>query len=241
MKSKIFFIIFLFLLSAKLQAQDIFIEAKNITLDKKNNISKFEKDVSIKSVDKHIQSQFAEYNKNSQLVILKDKVIASDSFNNTIKSDHAEFNNNQDIFKTIGKTFLTTSENYSLSGEDIFFDNKKKIIKSNKNSILEDLSGNKIYFENFEYLSNENIFKSVGFIKIIDQYNNEYEFSQIYIDTKKKELLGADIKAFLNNENFKINNKNDPRIFANTMKLSKNESSFNKSIFTLCELKENEK
>ena len=32
--------------------------------------------------------------------------------------------------------------------------------------------------------------------------NNEYEFSQIYIDTKK-EILGTDIKAFMNDKTFK--------------------------------------
>ena len=42
-----------------------------------------------------------------------------------------------------------------------------------------------IYLENFEYQSKNSIFKSVGFIKIKDTINNTYEFSQIYIDTKK--------------------------------------------------------
>ena len=35
---------------------------------------------------------------------------------------------------------------------------------------------------------------------------NSYEFSQLYIDTKKKEILGTDIKAFLNQDDIKINN-----------------------------------
>ena len=81
----------------------------------------------------------------------------------------------------------------------------------------------------------------MGQIKIIDKFENSYEFSQIYIDTKKKELLGTDIKAFLNSEEFKINKKNDPRVFANTMRLTEAGSSFNKSIFTICELKEGQK
>ena len=33
--------------------------------------------------------------------------------------------------------------------------------------------------------------------------NNEYEFSQIYIDTKK-EILETDIKAFMNDETLKV-------------------------------------
>ena len=44
------------------------------------------------------------------------------------------------------------------------------------------------------------------------------KFSQIYIDTLKKEILGTDIKAYLNQDIFKIN-KNKPRIFANTLKI----------------------
>ena len=52
-----------------------------------------------------------------------------------------------------------------------------------------------------------------------DNLKNVYNFSQIYIDTKK-ELLGTDIKSFINNENFKINTENKPRIFANTVKMN---------------------
>ena len=74
-----------------------------------------------------------------------------------------------DVLKTIGLTNLTTSQNYSLEGSDIFFDNKNKIIRSDKSSILKDLSGNKIYLENFEYLIKKNIFKSVGFVKVVDE------------------------------------------------------------------------
>ena len=49
------------------------------------------------------------------------------------------------------------------------------------------------------------------------------------------------LKAYLDHQDFKINNKNDPRVFANTLKLGGNKSVFNKSVFTLCEFKENEK
>ena len=154
--------------------------------------------------------------------------------------DYAEYDNINSLFKTVGLTTLTTSKNYTLKGSDFFFDNKNKKIKSDKSSVLEDLSGNKIYLENFEYLIKENIFKSIGLIKITDQLSNSYEFSQIYIDTKK-EILGTDIKAFLNHEDFKVNSKNDPRIFANTMKSNDKESSFGKSVFTLCQFKEGEK
>ena len=136
---------------------------------------------------------------------------------------------------------MITSQNYSLEGNDIYFDYKDKIMKSDKSAILKDQSGNTVFLDNFEYVATKSIFKSIGYVKILDQFDNTYEFSQIYIDTKKKEVIGTDIKAFLNNQDFKINSKNDPRVFANTMRLNKESSSFKKSVFTLCELKDDEK
>ena len=78
----------------------------------------------------------------------------------------------------------------------------------------------------------KNIFKSVGLVKIEDKQNNTYEFSQIYIDTKKK-ILGTDIKAFINDERLKVKTLIHPRVFANTVKINKEQSIYNKSIFTM--------
>ena len=76
-----------------------------------------------------------------------------------------------------------------------------------KKSFLVDKDKNKIFLENFEYNKNDNIFKSIGYIKIEDKLDNTYEFSQIYSDTQKNEILGTDIKTYLNDERFKINPK----------------------------------
>ena len=53
--------------------------------------------------------------------------------------------------------------------------------------------------------------------------------------------MGTDIKAFLNEESIKVNPKNKPRVFANSIKLSNKKSTFNKSIFTICDYRENDK
>ena len=88
---------------------------------------------------------------------------------------------------------------------------------------------------------NKNIFKSLGEIKVVDINQNTYDFSQVYIDTKEKKILGTDIKAKINQNDFKINKENNPRIFANSVEISKQKSSFSKSIFTLCSYRENDK
>ena len=64
---------------------------------------------------------------------------------------------------------------------------------------------------------------------------------EIQFLTKKKEILGTDIKSFINQKSFKIDPRNKPRVFANTMQLSKNKNLFSKSIFTLCDYRKNDK
>ena len=44
----------------------------------------------------------------------------------------------------------------------------------------------------------------------------------------KKEILGTDIKAFVNDEKFKVNPKNKPRIFANSVNINEQKSVYNK-------------
>ena len=46
------------------------------------------------------------------------------------------------------------------------------------------------------------MFLSAGEIKISDNKKNEYYFTEIYIDEKKKKIVGSDIRAFLNDGSF---------------------------------------
>ena len=239
--SFLFFFLSIFLFTNS-YAENLKIEANSITLDKKNNTSIFEKEVKIVTEDGIIiKGDFVEYDKKKRFLILKRNIFVKDKENNLIKTEFAEYNEINKNFKSKGPTEIITSDNYKIFGEDIIFDNKKKIISSNKPSKLQDLDNNQIILTNFNYNINSNIFKSIGLIKIKDKLKNNYEFSQIYIDTKKKEILGTDIKAFLNYEDFKINEENDPRVFANSIKINKEKSSFSKSVFTLCGYRKEDK
>jgi LPS-assembly protein len=241
MKIRIQIIFFIIFFSTNTFADSVQIEAKKMSLDKDGLTSIFENEVVVTTKEKIIKSNFVKYNKGTGYLLIKDKVVATDYKNNIVKTDFAEYYEKDKIFKSFGPTTIITSDKYILEGSDILVDNIKKIINSNKKSILTDQENNKIYLENFEYLIAENIFKSVGNVKIIDNKKNDYQFSQIYIDTKKKEILGADIQAFINDENLKINKKNKPRIFANSLKLDKDKNVFNKSIFTLCDYRKGDK
>lgn len=243
MKNRII-IIFLFkLIFFPAFAENLKIESKKISIDKNKEITIFEDQVvAITEDNNKIQSNFAELNRKSKNLILKDNVKLEDNKQNFIESNYAEYNEISRIFKSKGETKITTSENYLINGSDIIFDNKNKEISSNNAAILIDSSNNKIYLENFRYNSSTNIFKSIGYVKIDDYLDNTYEFSQIYIDTKKKEIVGTDIKAFLNQKSFKLSEKNKPRIFSNAIKIENNgKSVFQKSNFTLCDYRENDK
>ncbi len=242
MKNKILIFLFLLFFSSFTKAEDLLIESKKISLEKKGELSIFEDDVVITTSDKNIiKSDFAEYDKKKGIIILKRNIQAIDNKKNEIKSNYAIYNEKLKLFESIGPTEIITVENYSINGSDIIFDNLKGFISSKKKTVITDPDLNKIQLENFEYLTNDFVFKSIGKVKVEDSFQNIYNFSQIYIDTKKKELMGTDIRTFINKEDFKIDKRNKPRIFANTIKMDKDITTFGKSNFTLCDYRKNDK
>ena len=64
---------------------------------------------------------------------------------------------------------IITSENYKIKGEDIILDDVNKSIISRKNAVIIDNDENIISLENFEFTKNNNLFKSIGLIKIEDK------------------------------------------------------------------------
>jgi len=93
----------------------------------------------------------------------------------------------------------------------------------------------------FNYSILTNIFFSKGNIKIKDINNNDYNFSEIYIDENKKKIIGSDVKAFLNQSDISMNGSYEPRFFANTMSLSKKTNTYEKGILTYCKNREGDK
>ncbi len=245
MKNKIIIILTIFTLifsSSLVVAENLSIEAKNVTFDKKEQKTIFKDNVTFKTKEnKTIKSDYAEYDRKNGIIILKSNIILLDQNMNKITTDYAEYFENKKIFKSKGPTEILTNEGYKVESEDIILDNNKNSITSDKKTLIEDIDNTKIYLENFEFLNKKNIFKSIGAVKVEDKLKNSFEFSQIYIDTKKKEILGTDLKAFVNDQNFKINPNNKPRIFSNTANITNNKSTFNKSIFTLCDYRKNDK
>ena len=58
---------------------------------------------------------------------------------------------------------------------------------------------------------------------------------------RKKEIIGSDAKFYINQDNLKLNKKNKPRVFSNTINIKEDETMFVKSNFTMCNYREKDK
>ena len=99
----------------------------------------------------NIKSSSITLNKQTQITVFNKNVIATDEKNNILKTDFAEYDKNLQLLLSKGKTEITTSEGFLIFGEDIIFNNSKKIISSKKPATIKDLENNNIYLDNFEY------------------------------------------------------------------------------------------
>ncbi|MDC0344329.1 hypothetical protein OAM66_02375 [Pelagibacteraceae bacterium] len=186
-----------------------------------------------------IKSQNISVDNQTKITIFEGSVVANDDINNKIFADKAEYNKELKTIETFGYTKIITSEGSILTGENVFFDNNKKIISSSSAAEILDKDGNIINLEMFNYIIEKKIFFSKGSIKVTDINNNNYNFSEAYIDETKNKIVGSDVKAHL--EGFKADDRNNPRFFANSMTLENGESVFQKGVFTFCANRENNK
>ena len=138
------------------------------------------------------------------------------------------------------KIFFVT-EKYEVKGEDIIYDDNKKLIYSQNTTIITDPNQNKITVNMFNYLTLKKMFFSKGDIEVLDNRKNKYLFSEIYIDEVKNKIVGSDIKSYFNENSFKEDERNNPRFFANSATITKENTIFEKGVFTSCKIRENDK
>ena len=193
------------------------------------------------SEELNINASKIKYKDQNKVTIFESTVTAEDSVGNKLFSEYADYNDLTDILKTKGYTKIITSGGFEVIGSDIFLDNKQKTIYSSNKTQITDQDGNKIFLDMFNYSISTSVFFSKGNIKVIDVNNNNYNFSEVYIDENKKKIIGTDVKAFLKQDDILINSANEPRLFANTMVLSDNVNTLEKGIFTYCKNRKNEK
>ena len=104
MKNNLFLILLFFFLENISLAEDFNIEAKNIKIDKKNQISIFENDVVIKDKQNIIKSDFAKYDKQKNFIIVRKNIVLEDKIGNKFYGEYATFDKDKKIFITVGKS-----------------------------------------------------------------------------------------------------------------------------------------
>ena len=230
----IFFLIF-FAFNFDLSAEEFNITANEILIDKENEILVGEG--SVKAVDsegKVISADKITYKKLREFLLAEGRVKITDIEGNILTTDRATYDKISEIITTYGNTELVLREGYKLITKNISYDTRKKILSSNSNSIFIDNDGNKIETSMFQYHIADNLFSSVGKIKIIDIKKNKYFLKELYVDTKKNEMIGSDVSVILDQENFGVSKESDPRFVANDIFISKYKTDLSKGVFTVC-------
>ena len=185
--------------------------------------------------DLNIDASEVRIDKTNKVIFAEGNVEISDSFNNLMKGEKVEYYKSKQILRAFGEAEITTSSKYKVYGRDIFYNKNKGIIYSDNETIILDKDGNKIEVSMFNYLTKKKMFLSKGDIKIKDRRNNEYFFSEIYIDEKLEKIVGSDVKSFFNESALKADPRNEPRFFANSASINKEGVRLEKGIFTTCQ------
>ncbi len=229
----------LILFNLNLYADEFNISAIEVVVDKTNEtvIGKGSV-VATDTEGKNIKAEKITYEKQKEFLLAEGAVKIFDLEGNVLKTDKATYDKLNEIIISYKNSILTIKEGYELKSNKILYNNKENIISSNINSTLTDTEGNIIQVSMFEYDMNKNLFSSVGKIKILDKNKNKYSFKELYVDTKKKEMIGSEISAILDQENFGVSKENDPRFVANDILLTKNETMLSKGVFTVCKLRD---
>ncbi len=228
-----------FLFTSHIDADEFNITAKEIVIDKENEIIVGKGSVIAQDSDgKTIYADKITYEKSREFLLAEGNVKISDNEGNILKTDKSTYDKINEIIVTYNNSELVLKEGYTLNTKNILYRTKKKTLTSDNNSIFTDIDGNIIETTMFQYDIGNNLFSSIGKIKIIDINKNKYFFKEIYIDTNKKEMIGSDVSVVLDQQNFGVSEKNDPRFTANDIFISKNKTTLSKGVFTVCQKRE---
>ena len=243
MKNKylIYTLFFIFFNHSLLSANDFIIDASEINVLDKGNITEAKNGVKITSNDNlEIISDKLIYDKKKSLLKLFGNVKISDLKNNII-SEGSEYiyNKEKEIIKSIGKTVSIIKDKYILYSDDLEYNRKLSLIFSDKKSKIQDLNNNNFTADKFSLDINKDFIKAKN-LSLSDNKNNKYYLNFAVYDLKKNEFLGSDIFIDFEDSLFG-NNLNDPRLSANSMVSENNESKVYKGSFTTCNKKKDDK
>jgi len=243
-KNKLYLLGLLFLWSilfnTNVNADEFDIAANEIVIDKENNTIIGKGFVEI--VDKEgriIKADRVIYNKTNEFLTAEGSVKFTDINGNIINSDRATYDKINEIISSYENSDLVLETGYNIKSNRIIYNIGKSLINSNQKTTFTDIDANTVITDMFQYDMEKSLFSSVGNIKITDINKNKYFFKELYIDTNTREMVASDVSAILDQKNFGLDEKSDPRFVSNSARLQKNQKSFTKCVFTVCKRREN--
>jgi len=229
-----FFLGFL-LFNLNVYAEEFDISAKEIVINKDDEIIIGKGSVlATDSEGKRVNANKVTYEKSREFLLAEGDVKIADIDGNILKSNKATFDKINEKIVTYDYTELILKEGYKLISKDITYNTEEKILSSNQKSIFTDNDGNIVETTMFQYNINDNLFSSVGEIKVIDIKKNKYFFKELHVDTQIKEMIGSDVSVVLDQESFGVSKESDPRFVSNDIMISENKTDLSKGVFTIC-------
>ena len=186
-----------------------------------------------------ITASSLEYNKIKNIFKAKKKVVVNDlEKETTIYADEITYLKNDEKVFTKGKTRALIENKYKFNSEDVSYYRNLGDLTSQKESLVEDESGNIYKVKNFKYNINEEELKGKEvqvLAKVEENKIDQYFFSEGFFNFKDKSHLAKETKVKIHKDVFGDQNQ-DPRLYGSSSFSNKDKTVVNNGIFTSCKL-----
>ena len=179
LKFLIILLLSLFLFNINLYGEEFNITAKEILLDKENEILTGKGVVEAVDTDGNIIiADTITYKKSEEFLLAKGNVKITDKEGNILLSEKASYDKINELIITYENTELILKSGYKLLSKDIYYNIADKILNSNENSVFKDIDENVIETTMFQYDIAKNLFSSIIILQLGLHFAFENAFCQ---------------------------------------------------------------
>jgi LPS-assembly protein len=168
----------------------------------------------------------------------KNAVVTDLEKETTIYADEITYLKNDEKVFTKGKTRALIENKYKFNSEDVSYYRNLGDLTSQKESLVEDESGNIYKVKNFKYNINKEELKGKEvqvLAKVEENKIDQYFFSEGFFNFKDKSHLAKETKVKIHKDVFGDQNQ-DPRLYGSSSFSNKDKTVVNNGIFTSCKL-----
>jgi len=168
----------------------------------------------------------------------KNAVVTDLEKETTIYAEEITYLKNDEKVFTKGKTRALIENKYKFNSEDVSYYRNLGDLTSQKESLVEDESGNIYKVKNFKYNINKEELKGKEvqvLAKVEENKIDQYFFSEGFFNFKDKSHLAKETKVKIHKDVFGDQNQ-DPRLYGSSSFSNKDKTVVNNGIFTSCKL-----